>query len=716
MSTLDRRRFLKLAGSSAAASLMPQCIRDALAIPANNKAGTIMDVEHVVILIQENRSFDHYFGTMAGVRGFGDRFGIPLPGGRKVWEQTYAVDGGSRVILPYHLDSSAGNAQRVDGTPHGWDNAQPAWNNGRIDQWPTYKQPQSMGYYKQAELEFQFALANAFTLCDDYHCAFQGGTNTNRLFYWTGTNNPSGVGGGPAIDNTYDSLGASSEGYEWTTYPERLEAAGVSWKVYQNLPDNFTDNPLHGFKQYRVANEAAGNTSEGFPYFTYTEALHGDIPLYKGCSNTMPNGNMLNPLMLMDFSAEVLAGSLPQVSWVVAPANYSEHPGPSSPVQGAWYTQEVLNALTANPEVFAKTVLLVCFDENDGFFDHVPPHAAPSLNADGSLAGKSTLADLGSEYYSGEQYHQHVFGPGPRVPMYVISPWSRGGWVNSQAYDHTSVLRFLEQRFGVAEPNISAWRKTFSGDLMGCFNFVNPNDDSGDSLPLQTKLSADLIRYSQEIQSQVAVPDEASQAYPVQELGVKPSCALPYELHVTAEVDHAERRLKLLLANTGSAGAVFHVYDRLHLDRNPRRYGIEAGKMLDDHWDLAEDGGAYDLWVLSHNGWHRHFTGKASTQAPTPEIRVCYDAANGDVYLQTRNPSKEARTLLITPNAYFSSGPVRLRLPGYGSADHAWSLADSFHWYDFTVTVEGDDSGYSRRYAGRVETGAASVSDPAMGV
>ncbi|ROH90825.1 phospholipase C, phosphocholine-specific [Stagnimonas aquatica] len=717
---MDRRRFLQLAGSTAAASLMPQCIRDALAIPANNKSGTIQDVEHVVILMQENRSFDHYFGTMAGVRGFGDRFTIPLPGGLKVWEQTYSADGSSRTLMPYHLDKSKGNALRVaqlTALPHSWSDAQPAWNNGRIDQWPTYKTEQSMGYYKQAEVEFQFALANAFTVCDHYHAAIHAGTNPNRIFHWTGTNDPSGAGGGPATSNANDSLDASSSGYSWTTYPERLQQAGVRWKVYQNLPDNFTDNPLAGFKQYRAANEAAGNNSDGFPYPAYDEAQDASNPLYKGVANTLPNGNTLNPNMLADFAADITAGKLPQVSWVIAPMFYSEHPGPSSPVQGAWYVQEVLNALTADPELFSKTVLIVNFDENDGFFDHLPPPCAPSMNEDGSLAGKSTLADISSEYHSGDEYKNHAFGPGPRVPMMLISPWSRGGWVCSQSFDHTSVLRFLEQRFGVIEPNIGPWRRAFCGDLTSCFNFVDPNNDNSAELPALTKLGVDTVTLTQSLLLPVAVPSESEQSLPVQETGVRLSRALPYELHASAELDARTGRLRLVFANTGSAGAVFHVYDRLHLDRNPRRYGVEAGKLLDDHWDLNADDGAYDLWVLSHNGWHRHFTGNLFAQAePLPELRVCYDIANGGVYLQTKNDSASARTLKIRANAYFGDGPWSLSLRPYGAADHGWSLASSGNWYDFTVTIEGDDSGYSRRFAGRVETGEPLLSDPAMGL
>ena len=254
----SRRKFLQSTATTgiAAATLaaFPPSIRKALAIPAHHETGTIKDVKHVVILMQENRSFDQYFGTLRGVRGFGDRFTIPLPAGRNVWQQNNAA---GQPVLPYYLDSTKGNAQRVSGTPHSWSDGQDAWDGGRIEQWVRYKTPASMSYYKEAELPFQFALANAFTLCDAYHCSMHTGTNSNRMFMWTGTNGPTGAGVA-SLNNEWDSIDSSALGYEWKTYPERLQEAKVSWIVYQNMPDNFGDNPLAGFKQYRRANEASG--------------------------------------------------------------------------------------------------------------------------------------------------------------------------------------------------------------------------------------------------------------------------------------------------------------------------------------------------------------------------------------------------------------------------------------------------------------------------
>lgn len=688
MSVMHRRDFLRLAGSATAAAMLPQTLQQALAIPAASTTGTLMDVEHVVILMQENRSFDHYFGTLRGVRGFGDRFTVPQSDGRTVWQQR---DLQGRVILPYHLDSTRGNAQRVEGTPHSWDNAIPAWNDGRYGRWPTFKEDQSMGYYREQELPFQFALSDSFTLCDAYHCAFQGNTNPNRLFMFTGTNDPFGLGGGPKLYNENDDLGPPEDGFTWTTYAERLQAAGVSWKVYQDMADNFTDNSLEGFRSFR---EAHDNDPAS--------------PLLKGVTTTMAAGTFDT---LRD---DVLGNRLPQVSWIVGPAAYSEHTGPSSPVQGGWYIQEVIKALIADPAVWSKTVLLVMFDENDGFFDHLPPPAAPSRRLDGSFAGKST-ADDSAERYSGLLFHGSCYGPGPRVPMYVISPWSRGGWVNSQSFDHTSIIRFLEARFGVAEPNISPYRRAVCGDLTSCFNFASPNDEPIPSLPSLSKAEADALRSAQEQLQQIPAPRDDAGEFPTQMLGARPSRALPYELHAHARRE-ALGRLELAFANTGTAGAVFHVYDRLRLNDIPRRYMVEPSRQLTDTWnpDLL---GRHDLWVLGPNGFHRHFRDSRALGKAAPEISVCYDIANGNVYLRMRNDGSEACTLSISANAYRSDGPWQYPLSPGAQAEHHWELRRSGAWYDFSVRLDGvNEENFLRRYAGRVESGRHSISDPAMGL
>jgi phospholipase C len=457
-------------------------------------------------------------------------------------------------------------------------------------------------------------------------------------------------------------------------------------------------------------------------------------PLYKGTANTLPVADQaaFDAGAIMDaFRADVKNGRLPQVSWVIPPDVYSEHPGPSSPVQGAWYIQQVLDALTAVPEVWSKTVLFVNFDENDGYFDHVPSPSAPSPNPDAStLAGKSTLPaqDMSYEYFThpappGIPTAQptpdgNVYGPGMRVPMYVISPWSRGGWVNSQVFDHTSVLRFVEARFGVKEDNISPFRRAVCGDLTSAFNFATPNTEV---LPVlagsRTKAEADKVRADQDVLPQVVPPANAQ--LPQQATGTRPSRALPYELHTSAKVDATGGKLQLLFANTGKAAAVFHVYDKKHLDRLPRRYMVEAGKTLDDTWTpAAGDNGLYDLWVLGPNGFHRQFKGNVNalgTSNAVPEVRVCYDITNGNVYLNMRNDGKATCKFTITAKAYRTDGPWTASVNGGANVDQHWELANSGQWYDFAVTCDADPA-YYRRFAGRVETGKHTVSDPAMGM
>lgn len=709
----NRRDFLRHALSATVASTtltFPSVIRQALAIPANHRTRTIADVEHVVILMQENRSFDHYFGTLNGVRGFGDRFPIPVPDApgisrKTVWFQSSGgAEPGPTVLAPFRLNTQDRFAvMRVTGTPHTWPNAQGAWGDGKLHEWPRFKTDRSMGYFGRDDIPFQFAMAEAFTLCDAYHCSFQGGTNPNRLFQWTGTNDPLATGNGPALTNDFDNFDHEpAGGYTWMTYAERLQAAGISWQVYQNMADNFTDNPMAGFRRYRDA----------------VSGLPGSLAALANRGLTTRDLDLL--------ADDVIHDRLPQVSWIVATEEGSEHPDPSSPAQGAAYTARVLEALTANPAVWSKTVLFVNFDENDGFFDHVPPPAPPSIltTAPLALAGASTV-DTTGEYHEIQPPNidptrttplHKPYGLGPRVPMYVISPWSKGGWVNSQVFDHTSVIRFLERRFGVIEPNISAWRRAVCGDLTSAFDFSELDATRFlDELPDTTEL-AERARALPDT-AEPAIP--ALPALPVQEHCARPSRALPYELNVVASVQYdagspaRPAAIDLRFANTGTAGAVFHVYDRKHLDRVPRRYTVEAGKHLIGRWELAADAGAYDLWLLGPNGFHRHFTGRAGAHpaAPEPEIEIAY--SHGDLAITLHNRGALPCEFVMTANAY-SDERHAVTVPAGQARMRPWSLGHSARWYDITVEVR-DLPGFRRRFAGRVETGRDSLSDPALG-
>jgi phospholipase C len=700
----QRRSFLKLAShatmGAAALGSLPAVIRQALAIPASQVTGTIKDVKHVVILMQENRSFDHYFGTMRGVRGFGDRHTVPLAGDKTVWRQS----DGTKEVPPFHLNTATTDALRVPSTPHSYADAQGAWGQGKLDQWPRYKTAYSMGYYKREDIPFQFALAEAFTICDHYHCSVTAGTDPNRIVFWSGSSaDPElrrrGVDctdehSEPDNFRCWVKGSLPSPGYtyvgnalKWDTIPDVLEKAGISWRIYQDPNDNWT-GAMHGCLAFESFRNCAPDSAQ-----------------YK---------NGMTHWSLDHLTQHVKEGTLPAVSWVLPSPPFSEHPHGSTPIQGAEFTASVLKALTSNPEVWAQTAFFLTFDENDGLFDHLPPSAPPSFDANGVLAGKSTL-DLKGHYFSDPE-RKHIdksdnlsgtlrpFGMGPRVPMYVISPWSKGGWVSSQVFDHTSVGQFLEKRFGITVPGISPWHRAVSGDLTSAFDFAKPNDPVFPNLPNVTGSSAVVLEHSQRPH---IVPPQRPETV-IQEPGVRPSRALPYELHVTSKSDASARTLTLDFKNTGKAGIVFHVYDHLHLDRIPRRYTVEAGKSLSDALNMTENNGKYDLSVYAANGFRRDLKGEIGASAL--DVTVQYKPAQQKLQISVRNTGRDKCDLDISHNSYGETNE-KISLPAGQSTKREWSIADSGWWYDVSVNA----AGYTLRAAGRMETGQHGISDPAMG-
>ncbi len=661
MIQIDRRGLL--AGLTVAAAF-PSLAR-ALSIAPHVRKGTIEDVEHVVILMQENRSFDHYFGTMNGVRGFSDPHPAPAPTisgrTRDVLLQHDGRGEGPAWLAPFPLNTRQTFAHmRVEGTPHSWPDAQAAWDEGRIGAWPEAKKAHSMGYFERADMPFQYAMADAFTLCDAYFCSLQTGTNPNRVMLWSGTNDGAAERGGPCIGNSHDNLprdGGHETPYRWTTYVERLQAAGIDWRIYQDMADNFTDNPLVGFEAFQKAvSGAPGSDPALVERALTTRALDG-------------------------LKADVLTGRLPQISYVIATAAGSEHPGPSSPAQGAAYTAQVIDALTADPEVWAKTVLLINFDENDGFFDHVPPPAPPSRDAQGGLKGGSTV-DLAGEYHLAPsigderldkaEYRGRPYGLGPRVPLYAISPWSRGGRVNSEVFDHTSVIRFLETRFGVMEPNISPWRRAVCGDLTSCFDFRG-----GDAVPVRLPSVRAQAERAAALKGRTTPPTPETSSLPSQAPGDRPACPSPYRLACEESIVTGGR-IRLVFVNAGRRAAVFHVYDRKALEAGPRRYTVEGGQKLEDVWDGAD----CDLQVMGPDGFHRRILG------------------SGDALSARLEEEEGTATLILT-----GTGTARLTTAaGTRSAAVAGEARLPVAEYDangrFDLAVEWD--GARREFAGRI--------------
>jgi phospholipase C len=572
MRNISRRRFLGMSATAAGAAALgtlPTTLSKALSIPAAGRS--LGAVRHVVVLMQENRSFDHYFGTLSGVRGFGDAAALRLGHGRSVFEQS---DGFGRT-LPFHLDSAQGAAPCAADLDHSWEGTHRAWNGGRYDNWIGAKSALTMGYCARDDIPFHYALADAFTICDHYFCSVIGPTNPNRLYLWSGTIDADGRAGGPVIDN-------GPTGFRWTTYPERLEAAGVDWKVYQNANDNYDDNALAWFAQYQRA-------MPGSPLFDRGMA---SVPAMTG--STADD-------IVAALRADVLEGILPAVSWIVAPERCSEHPS-WSPAAGAHFIHSVIQALTADPAVWASTVLFINYDENDGYFDHVPPPVPPPGTP--------------GEFVRGEP-----IGLGPRVPMLMVSPWSRGGHVCSEVFDHSSVIRFLETWLGVPEPNISAWRRAICGDLTSSFDFSTISV----AMPTLPDTSDRAIAASSQCASEAtAFPRDAS--IPLQEIGTRPARALPYQLDAILLRDNGGLRIRMsndALERGGKPWAQFAIHTHDGRDDAPRRYDVAPGEWIEDEFRVGSDG-AYDISVYGPGGFVRHFAGPieikdddARSNAPT---------------------------------------------------------------------------------------------------
>jgi phospholipase C len=432
MIRLSRSRFLSATAAAAALPLV-EWVRPACAQASPAK---LSDIDHIVILMQENRSFDHYFGTLSGVRGFDDPRAALLPDGRPVFYQPSPVsrDG---YVLPFHLDTKTTSAQQLHDLSHAWRTLHDSWNAGRQDGFVTAhfrsdgaSGSLTMGYYRRDDIPFHYALADAFAICDGYHASVMGPTNPNRYYWMTASIDPDGKNGGPATNNR-------GRRYSWETYPERLERAGISWRIYR--PEITAEYP--------VGLDVIMN-------FAAFQDAPKTSPLYENAARQRSVESMLQ---------DMRTGNLPQVTWIVPPYDVCEHPD-MLPAAGEDYVRRILEALWSNAALWSRTAFVIVYDENDGLFDHVvPPTPSPGT--------------------PGEFIDGVPIGLGFRVPCLVISPFSRGGFVCSSTFDHTSTLRLIEARFGVEIPYLTPWRRETCGDLTAAFGFGEPADSSVPALP-----------------------------------------------------------------------------------------------------------------------------------------------------------------------------------------------------------------------------------------
>ncbi|HEY1164204.1 MAG TPA: phospholipase C, phosphocholine-specific [Chitinophaga sp.] len=835
----SRREFLKkaaLLSGAAGFATLPASVQRALAIdPAPGTS--YLDAEHIVFLMQENRSFDHCYGALQGVRGFNDPRAIRLPNQNSVWLQTNAA---GETYAPFRLDIKDTRVTWMGSLPHSWTNQVDARNNGKYDKWLDVKQsghseyakmPLTMGYYSRQDIPFYYALADAFTVCDQHFCSSLTGTTPNRLYFWTGTIRALQNENSPAL--VWNEEADYNNMVSWKTYPERLEEQGVSWKIYQNDISvdggftgeedswlaNFGDNPIEYFTQYNVklserylnylekavaklpaeiaalekqveaaAADKADALKKTLQYKKeqlekvkkdqqlYTREKYAKLsPQMKSLHEkaftvnkkdpdfgklstlqyqdgntsrkvTIPKGDILH-----QFREDVKNGTLPTVSWLVAPENFSDHP--SSAWYGAWYVSEVMDILTQNPEVWKKTIFVLTYDENDGYFDHVPPFVAP--NPRDKESGKvSAGIDASVEFVSKQQEQQRTWMPedhkresaiglGYRVPLVIASPWSRGGWVNSQVFDHTSSLQFLEDFLqhktgkAVQEPNISAWRRAVCGDLSSVFRPYN-----GEKIKQPAFVEKDAFIESVHKAKFKGVPNDYKKLTPAeialinrnpagtalmpsQEKGIRPSNALPYELYVDGQMKGGDTfEIFFAAANKAfgkkAAGAPFTVYAPGKYkgeDMSVWSYALTPGDKLEDSWQLSNfEGGQYHLQVHGPNGFFREFKGGSKDPQVAVSCAYTYGAGqkpNGNLLLRIVNNSSASVTAEITDNSYKTGTQTRFLNAG-ASIDVPLVLGKSFGWYDHSVKLKGNRQ-FEQRFAGRVETGKTSFTDPLMG-
>jgi phospholipase C len=431
---LRRREFLQLLILCAVGAGAPSGARSNSKLPV----GRLSDIDHVFIMMQENRSFDHYFGALAGVRGFSDPAAIIQPNGLPIFFQPDATSP-TKYRLPFRLNTQETSAQRRASLDHSWKGQHSHWNEGANNGWVaanTASQgplgPWTMGYYNRQDLPFYYALADAFTICDGYHCSVLASTMPNRFMALTGTIDPRGEYGGPQFTNNVppsshkSPIGELSSAFSWETYPERLDRAGVSWRNYCFIPDLLGNNTLSNFVQFQNAPRTSSLYAHG-----------------------------IQPATIDEFIGDIRRGNVPQVSWITAPPSMWEHPALGTPLAGQHFVHRILTALWSNSKLWAKSLFILHYDENDGLFDHVmPPTPEPGTPG---------------EFLFGEP-----IGLGFRVPCLLISPWSRGGYVCSDTFDHTSTLMLLERRFGVEVGNLSAWRRQTCSDLTAALGLRDP--------------------------------------------------------------------------------------------------------------------------------------------------------------------------------------------------------------------------------------------------
>ncbi|WP_018156259.1 phosphocholine-specific phospholipase C [Demetria terragena] len=689
-----RRQVFKTAGAAAGTaalgSFLPPSVHRAMATPM--RAGGLDAIENVILLMQENRSFDHYYGTLRGVRGYGDRNPLRRRAGDSVLRQA----GQSGDVLPFSLRAAAKAAGRpatdiqyLSDLPHGFTDATDAWSRGWWDAWVPHKGKGSMTFYDRQDIGLQYELADTFTILDAYHCSVYGSTNPNRNYFFSGTTGQEADGKRAVTNAAYNK---DHPGYDWTCYPERLETAGVSWQIYQEW-DNFTDNAVEYFATFKAIGAKVLKAVDG-PFRTteeFYESLSGKSTaeqdrllrqLEQGRASLTSREQSLfsrgmyrsRPgTLLTRIAADIAGGSLPQVTWVVPTAALSEHPGASTPVGSAGLIYDLLDIVASDKRTWSKTAMFINFDENDGYFDHVPPPVAPRPSSGN-----------GDDWFNGRP-----IGFGPRVPMTVVSPWTVGGHVDSSLADHTSALQFLERWTGVKEPNISAWRRQVAGDLTSAFDFTCAGRPP--SLKAPKEVPAKVTRWQPD-------PPE-KQSIPHQESGHKPARRTPYAS--TATVQAEAGKVTVTICNDGSTSAPYAIYPFGGEAPEPVHCTVAAGQReqvtlptVDGRWDVVVQGP--DRFWFEATGAESGAAAKATIEPRVTGSRLAFRIRN----------DRDSKVVFDVNSLAYQRKSRTIKVHRGRVEVVRWTVRDG--WYDIEFICAKDPS-FRQRFSGRIQGAGRSV-------
>ncbi|MFC4243578.1 alkaline phosphatase family protein [Gryllotalpicola reticulitermitis] len=638
---------------------------------------SMSDLKHVVILMQENRSFDHYFSTMPGVRGLNDKQALTFQDGTTVFQQR---DAAGAVHTP-----------QVDDSAWGTDHSFTTIDGRRWDSWVKEKGVEAMNYHSPGYMSFYWSVASQFGIGDQYFCSILGPTDCNRKYHWSGMSNGE-------VNNTDE----ANYDRDWITVAEQLQQVGIDWRMFSDnhgsgnggkgayrsdwLGD-YGDNELTYFKGFNPAGLAADD-----PKLAPGTGLiwRGNAQYYLPSppASVVPNTDSAQNLeyVLQDFIAACAPDAeypLPTVSWITAPYGWCEHPAADSQ-HGERYVARILEALQSNPEIWNSTLFLINYDENDGKFDHVlPPYAEPGTP--GEYTNQAEKINVSNIVTTGGE----PIGLGPRVPLVMVSPWTRGGWVNSEVFDHTSIVKFLETYAAhlgkpFTSPNISAWRRSIVGDLTSALDFTNPQfgpatfPDPVAEVPVT--IAADHMKHR----------------------------ALPFHGHATVTENRITGKVTATMSVEGPRGKAlsFQVFPDAHQAFSNTPFTVTAGSASKSYeWDATQTDGKYAFSIYSNDGFVRSFAGQLvpadEKDLGIPRVDVDLDkGAHARVAITLHNDGAESLRYTLAAND-FTGGTKVYELRGGQRTSVEWPTEDGY--YDVVITAD-TGTGWKQRYAGRIAT------------